>query len=139
MNADCILAIQLQASGRQDEVVWHYDKADKFSIRSAYKLACSLATLMSSTTSTAGWNFIWKSRVFPRRRTPCMYCTAVMLFCTERMVWVLSNLPWGDLSSGVEDTEAWFRSVSRRLDGKEFDLLLLICWGVWNNWNKRIL
>ncbi|KAK4423214.1 hypothetical protein Salat_1904200 [Sesamum alatum] len=65
MDANCILSIQLPSSQRQDEVVWHYNKVGKFSLWSIYKLACSLVTLVSSTMSMVGWNFISKSRVPP--------------------------------------------------------------------------
>ncbi|KAK4417312.1 hypothetical protein Salat_2556800 [Sesamum alatum] len=42
-DADCILNIPLCADPGADELIWHYERSGKFSVKSAYDLACQLS------------------------------------------------------------------------------------------------
>ncbi|EEC84864.1 hypothetical protein OsI_31997 [Oryza sativa Indica Group] len=62
--------LRIQTSMRQDEdfLAWHPDKMGRFSVRSAYKLAMSLANMDESSSSSDDksrkmWDLIWKCEV----------------------------------------------------------------------------
>ncbi|KAL0433179.1 UNVERIFIED_CONTAM: putative mitochondrial protein, partial [Sesamum latifolium] len=44
IDADCILSILVPIEHGRDEIVWHYGKQGKFSVKSEYSLACHVAT-----------------------------------------------------------------------------------------------
>ncbi|KAL0453568.1 UNVERIFIED_CONTAM: putative mitochondrial protein [Sesamum latifolium] len=62
-DANCILSIKLPESNLKDELVWHYEKRGRFSVRSAYLLSCELAHESSSAEKSRSWSFIWKACV----------------------------------------------------------------------------
>ncbi|KAL0439021.1 UNVERIFIED_CONTAM: hypothetical protein Slati_2385100 [Sesamum latifolium] len=66
MGADCILGISLRGREKQDELVWHFEKNGKFSVRSAYSVACSLRDNVACSWSGCSWNFIWRSKAPPK-------------------------------------------------------------------------
>ncbi|KAL0345928.1 UNVERIFIED_CONTAM: hypothetical protein Sradi_4424100 [Sesamum radiatum] len=51
---------------RQDDIIWHYEKQGKFSVSSAYTLACKMKREASSSYKPRKWNFVWGLRLAPK-------------------------------------------------------------------------
>ncbi|KAL0416100.1 UNVERIFIED_CONTAM: hypothetical protein Slati_3441900 [Sesamum latifolium] len=49
-------------------MVWHYEGSGRFSVCSAYKLACISAAASTSGSTARNWRFIWRARVPPKVR-----------------------------------------------------------------------
>ncbi|KAL0417061.1 UNVERIFIED_CONTAM: hypothetical protein Slati_3538000 [Sesamum latifolium] len=65
-DAECILGINLGDAGDQDELVWHYDKQGKLSVRTAYHIARTISTEVGVSYASPSWHFIWKSKAQPK-------------------------------------------------------------------------
>lgn len=70
LNIDIELILSICLSPRQEEdfLAWHPDKSGRFSVRSAYNLACRLANTEGSSSSFAlhsrkSWDLIWKCKL----------------------------------------------------------------------------
>ncbi|KAL0444355.1 UNVERIFIED_CONTAM: hypothetical protein Slati_2158200 [Sesamum latifolium] len=63
---DCILSIRLQEIGAQDELIWHFERSGKFSVKSAYQVARGLRGEAECSCPGRSWAFIWKSKVPPK-------------------------------------------------------------------------
>lgn len=70
LNIDTELILSICLSPRQEEdfLAWHPDKSGRFSVRSAYNLACRLANTEGSSSSSAlhsrkSWDLIWKCKL----------------------------------------------------------------------------
>ncbi|KAL5733341.1 hypothetical protein ACOSQ2_033033 [Xanthoceras sorbifolium] len=63
IDADCILSLPTSMRSCPDKLLWHYSKDGKYSVKSGYWLASSLAQDgASSSSSSAGsswWKFLW--------------------------------------------------------------------------------
>ncbi|KAK4381236.1 putative ribonuclease H protein [Sesamum angolense] len=68
-DVDMIKSIPLGNYALDDSMVWHFNKNGRCSVKSAYQVALPIVARESrrevgeSSAPTAGWNFIWKSRV----------------------------------------------------------------------------
>ncbi|KAL0378315.1 UNVERIFIED_CONTAM: hypothetical protein Sradi_3137000 [Sesamum radiatum] len=85
LDVDCILSIELRGSGAQDEIVWHYERNGRFSVRSAYRLARQLHREAEGSGMQRSWRFIWTSKAIP----------SVVLFawkCVRNAIPTSSNL-----------------------------------------------
>ncbi|EEC80386.1 hypothetical protein OsI_22511 [Oryza sativa Indica Group] len=84
VDAETICSIRVSSRQEDDFVAWHPDKHGKFSVRSAYGLACNLVNMeTSSSSSSAGckrmWNLIWQTNApQKKRKTPGMCCADVL-------------------------------------------------------------
>ncbi|KAL0405108.1 UNVERIFIED_CONTAM: hypothetical protein Slati_3824700 [Sesamum latifolium] len=65
INVECILSIPLPSVSRQDEIVWHYGKQGKFSVKTAYSLACELA-ITASSSNQQNWRLVWDLQLAPK-------------------------------------------------------------------------
>ncbi|KAH9670994.1 hypothetical protein KPL70_017175 [Citrus sinensis] len=62
MDAEAIVKIPLPRRPMKDEIIWHYDRKCKYTVKSGYQIALSLKFLASLTSSAAAqnqWNIIW--------------------------------------------------------------------------------
>ncbi|KAL9441066.1 hypothetical protein AB3S75_019689 [Citrus x aurantiifolia] len=62
-DAEAILSIPLPRRQSEDEVIWHYDKRGKYTVKSGYQVALKLKFPDSpacSNRSSSNWNVIWK-------------------------------------------------------------------------------
>ncbi|KAL0404143.1 UNVERIFIED_CONTAM: hypothetical protein Sradi_2055100 [Sesamum radiatum] len=41
-EAECILAIDIRGTEEQDELIWHFEEKNRFTVRSAYQVALRL-------------------------------------------------------------------------------------------------
>ncbi|KAL0356912.1 UNVERIFIED_CONTAM: hypothetical protein Scaly_1376900 [Sesamum calycinum] len=63
IDIEAILSIPLGRTLQPDLIVWHYTKDGRFSVRSAYHLACLLKERTSSSKETQPWSFLWTAVV----------------------------------------------------------------------------
>ncbi|KAL0419035.1 UNVERIFIED_CONTAM: hypothetical protein Sradi_1317000 [Sesamum radiatum] len=55
MDAHCIFGIPLHGADSHDELVWHFEKSGRFTISSAYQVACDMRD--EGTFSQLGWSW----------------------------------------------------------------------------------
>ncbi|KAL0438958.1 UNVERIFIED_CONTAM: hypothetical protein Slati_2378800, partial [Sesamum latifolium] len=143
-DADCILSINLQGK-ETDQLIWHYEKNGKFSVRSAYRVACNLRDDATPSSSGDSWNFLWRSKAPPKVVMFAWHCASNALPTNDnlrhrgfaRLAWATSGLPWGSLNCQVHSVEDWFRHVHRELGRQDWDLFISICGALWWRRNKR--
>ncbi|KAL0430870.1 UNVERIFIED_CONTAM: hypothetical protein Sradi_0713000 [Sesamum radiatum] len=63
-DAECILSIRFRVTGARDEIVWHYGKNGRFSVRSAYRAARALYREAEGSGLHKSWNFITSMQQF---------------------------------------------------------------------------
>ncbi|KAL0313470.1 UNVERIFIED_CONTAM: hypothetical protein Sradi_5746300 [Sesamum radiatum] len=66
IDAECILSIAVSTEQGQDDIIWHYGKQGKFSVSSAYSLACQIVTEATPFGNQRSWSFIWKLDLAPK-------------------------------------------------------------------------
>ncbi|KAK4401396.1 hypothetical protein Sango_0880300 [Sesamum angolense] len=139
LDCEVILGIPLGRTVCEDLLIWHYSTNGLFSVRSAYHLACSMEESPCSSRNL--------SRRIPGSCFACPFCSAVaedVLHCLKvcpfaRQVWGLSNLPAVSIYQPATDVFAWFRAVLSRLDKREFEYFLCICWALWWCRNSKLV
>ncbi|KAL0313496.1 UNVERIFIED_CONTAM: hypothetical protein Sradi_5748900 [Sesamum radiatum] len=67
-DSECVLSISLPSDQRQDVLIWHYGKQGQFSVRSAYSLACVLASNGNSSNIMRTWGSVWELHIAPKIR-----------------------------------------------------------------------
>ncbi|KAL0333006.1 UNVERIFIED_CONTAM: hypothetical protein Scaly_2202100 [Sesamum calycinum] len=110
LDTACIVGIELQESGLSDEVVWHYGKNGRSSMRSSYKVAQELSRETEGSGGHSSWSFLWSSKVLPK----------------------------GIIEYKAGSVEEWMRVVHREIRGLGFDLFLTISWALWRNRNSNL-
>ncbi|KAL0444005.1 UNVERIFIED_CONTAM: hypothetical protein Slati_2123200 [Sesamum latifolium] len=65
-DAECILSISLSEEATQDEIIWHYKRNGKLSVKSAYSLAISLSKPVGQLEKRKSWRFIWRIKLPPK-------------------------------------------------------------------------
>ncbi|KAL0454986.1 UNVERIFIED_CONTAM: putative mitochondrial protein [Sesamum latifolium] len=65
-DAACILGIPLRGPDARDELIWHYERSGRFSVKSAYRVACDLWENGTCSLPRRSWNFIWGSKAPPK-------------------------------------------------------------------------
>ncbi|KAL0434402.1 UNVERIFIED_CONTAM: hypothetical protein Slati_2774500 [Sesamum latifolium] len=96
IDAECILSIPLSRVCGRDKLIWHYGKQGIFSVRSAYGLACTMATIASSSNMARKWTMVWNLHLAPKMRLfiwkVCFNALPTMMNLRNRGVrgWVLS-------------------------------------------------
>ncbi|KAL0451278.1 UNVERIFIED_CONTAM: hypothetical protein Slati_1105900 [Sesamum latifolium] len=139
IDADCILNVELLETESRDELIWHFEKNSRFSVRSAYR-SCYSSRNAIPTGANLRKRGIQVDGV-------CLFGSGqevedlvhVLCLCSfARLVWALSDLPWGAVAYQTGSIEAWLRSVHREIRGPEYDVFLTICWALWRNRNNRL-
>ncbi|KAL0410572.1 UNVERIFIED_CONTAM: hypothetical protein Slati_3646900 [Sesamum latifolium] len=154
-DVDVILNIPV-AVGSSDLLRWHFKNHGSYSVRSGYNLMLKGAVSGilqdcsgSSSSKPARWNFVWTAVVPPKGRQhwgSCPWCGlesedilhTLLQRHFARLVWALSNIPWGCVNSDHKDPEVWFCGLHHNLDATTFGRALLICWSIWGARNKLI-
>ncbi|KAL0446012.1 UNVERIFIED_CONTAM: hypothetical protein Slati_1729100 [Sesamum latifolium] len=75
--------------------------------------------------------------VVGRTRMLNMLFLNVMLLVKRGLI--LSQLPWRIVSGWDESTEAWARELHRNLHETDFQLAILLPWGLWSDRNSRLM
>lgn len=88
IDAEVILKIRVPSQDVSDFVAWHPDRLGRFSVRSAYSLAVSLASENACSASSAvdrskAWNMLWKCNVPQKVK---IFAWKVALDCLATMV-----------------------------------------------------
>ncbi|KAL0376653.1 UNVERIFIED_CONTAM: LINE-1 retrotransposable element O protein [Sesamum calycinum] len=139
LDCEVILGIPLGRTVCEDLLIWHYSTNGLFSVRSAYHLACSMEESPCSSRNL--------SRRIPGSCFACPFCledAEDVMHCLKvcpfaRQVWGLSNLPAVSIYQPAMDVFAWFRAVLSRLDKREFEYFLCICWALWWCRNSKLV
>ncbi|KAL0449105.1 UNVERIFIED_CONTAM: hypothetical protein Slati_1466900 [Sesamum latifolium] len=66
IDAYCILSIRLPNTRSPDELIWHHGKKGKFTVKSAYQLACMLGTPASPSSRDGDWRLAWDLQLAPK-------------------------------------------------------------------------
>ncbi|KAL3813976.1 hypothetical protein ACJIZ3_015244 [Penstemon smallii] len=53
-----------------------------------------------------------------------------------RQVWALSGLSWRNYNWEGSDVRGWMLSLKSKMDAKDFNLGVLLCWSIWHARNK---
>lgn len=75
--AEEIIKIAIPRSDVKDHIAWHHERNGVFTVRSAYRLAASIQSHTSQSSSSSSgepqdrsiWDMIWKANVPPKVRT----------------------------------------------------------------------
>ncbi|KAL0411082.1 UNVERIFIED_CONTAM: hypothetical protein Slati_3697900 [Sesamum latifolium] len=104
MDAACILGIELPDRETRDEIVWHFERHGRFSVRSAYKVAREMHREAGGSEVHNSWRFPWRSKAMPK----------VILFawkCARNALPTTSNLR----QRGVQNRGCWFAHRRMRM------------------------
>ncbi|KAK4434474.1 hypothetical protein Salat_0610200 [Sesamum alatum] len=141
LDTECILSMPLPTGDNRDTIIWHYEKIGKFSVRSAYNLACGLLERASSGHSGHGSSFIWRTKLPPKVQLFAWWSSTNALptinNLQRRRMEAVSDLPWSTIESRTTSPEDWFRSVSPDLDSSEYAMFLLLFWSLWFCRNRK--
>ncbi|KAL5792216.1 hypothetical protein ACOSP7_000810 [Xanthoceras sorbifolium] len=156
IDADCILSLPTSMRSCPDKLLWHYSKDGKYSVKSGYWLASSLAQDgASSSSSSAGsswWKFLWglnilaKVRMFVWRACRNLLPTRSLLAARRVLggsgslvepkaaVPFLAGLRLPTTGSFFDFILACFS----RLLVHEMELLLVLLWRFWFRRNRTV-
>ncbi|KAL0399531.1 UNVERIFIED_CONTAM: hypothetical protein Sradi_2296400 [Sesamum radiatum] len=132
-DSEVILGLPLSRTREPDLLVWHYSKNGRFSVRSAYHLACLLDDRPGSS-SRLGMRVHGGVRRIQGFQAGCPLCCAekedvmhVLALCPfARQAWGLSSFRSCLLVSGSGDTLKWMQGVALGLDSQELSLFLFL-------------
>ncbi|KAK4424946.1 hypothetical protein Salat_1688200 [Sesamum alatum] len=127
-------------------MVWHYDKHGKFTVKSVYLLARTLASAVGPSCTPRSWDFIWKSSLLPKVKLfvwpACLNSLPTSSTIRKRGV----PLGGGYKLCGAEDivapatadVESWFRGIRSRGTWHDFIWTAMTSWALWCNRNKKV-
>ncbi|KAL0449047.1 UNVERIFIED_CONTAM: hypothetical protein Slati_1461100 [Sesamum latifolium] len=121
---DSILDIKL-TDGERDSLVWHFNKHDRFSVRSAYSMALCFREEAKCSGSAQSWDFLWSSKAPPGVLLFAWRCAQDALPTTVhlRSRGVKLDVCCGCYGIGVEDVlHVLFHCSLARLDWAISDL-----------------
>ncbi|KAL0440423.1 UNVERIFIED_CONTAM: Retrovirus-related Pol polyprotein from transposon RE1 [Sesamum latifolium] len=136
MNAPNTLTSIVICEQRHDEIVWHFGKQGKFSVRSAYILACQLSLdASSSMSSKRGLRLDGGCQLCGCSEKVIMHVLAKCQFA--RLVWVISGVSWKLVEPNTGDAEAWIQGIHQLAEMSDFELVAAVCWSLWFNRNLK--
>ncbi|KAL0364053.1 UNVERIFIED_CONTAM: hypothetical protein Sangu_0502900 [Sesamum angustifolium] len=158
LDCEVILGIPLGRTVCEDLLIWHYSTNGLFSVRSAYHLACSMEESPCSSnlkeTEHSWWRrladtstravislvaFRGPALPAPSARS-CRGCFALSKGVSLRTPSLGPVQPsCGLYLPACKDVFAWFRAVLARLDKREFEYFLCICWALWWCRNSKLV
>ncbi|KAK4427050.1 hypothetical protein Salat_1473900 [Sesamum alatum] len=64
---------------------------------------------------------------------------ALFFYSLAKLIWAVSELPWGVVKEWNSGCEDWMRGAHVRLELGQFAWFLIVCWILWNNRNQILM
>ncbi|KAL0415743.1 UNVERIFIED_CONTAM: hypothetical protein Slati_3406200 [Sesamum latifolium] len=116
-DADCILGIPLSRTDGKDTLIWHFKKNGRFTVKSAYSLACDMRMEGNCSQLGRSWKFIWSLKAPPKVVLFAWRCALEALPITVNLKrrGVLVNEGCGGCTTEKEDVlhVLWYCSFGR--------------------------
>ncbi|KAL0462633.1 UNVERIFIED_CONTAM: hypothetical protein Slati_0150900 [Sesamum latifolium] len=144
-DAECILSIELQQTTSPDEIVWHFERKGKFTVKSGqvppkvrmFAWRCAQGALPTSHNL---------SRRGIKGDENCVRCEGdledlshVLFSCSfARLVWALSDLRMVTIPKSALLGADWLRDAHSAMETPDFTMFLATCWGLWYQRNQLI-